>query len=489
MFLVDRVILVAALLLLLALISSSLSWRIGLPSLVLFLGVGMLAGSEGVLGIEFEDYPLSHAAGTVALALILFDGGLRTPLTTLRAAWKPALVLATLGVVLTAGLTGLAATWVLGIPLLEGLLLGSIVGSTDAAAVFAVLGSKGVHLRQGLRATLEVESGSNDPMAVFLTLGLIQVLQGDRTLGPGLLSLFALQMSIGLVAGLVVGKLALWGVGRFGLATAGLYPVGTTAAALLAYGCAAVLGGSGFLSVYVAGIVLGSGSLPLRAGVLRFHESTAWLAQMAMFVLLGLLVFPSRLAGVAGQGLLVAAALTLVARPLTVALLLLPFRFPLREVAFVSWVGLKGAVPIVLATYPLLLGVTDGTLMFDVVFFVVIVSALTQGWSVPPLARWLGLQEPPTHEPAVALEISSMSAVPDGELVDYAVGEGNPAAHRFIRDLVLPQEAVVAMIARGERVVPPRGSTQLLPGDHVYVVLRTPVRREVDAVFGLRAEG
>lgn len=484
MFEIDRALLTGALLLLAAVVSSALTWRLGVPVLLVFLGLGMLAGSEGLLGIPLEDYDASHALGTLALALILFDGGLRTSWRTVRTAAGPALVLATLGVLVTALVTGVAAAWVLDVPVLEGLLLGSIVGSTDAAAVFAVLRARGVNLSRRLADTLELESGSNDPMAVFLVVGLLEVLLGRRELGPGLAGLFVVQMSVGLAVGLLVGRLTLRGVASLSLAGEGLYPVATTAAGLLAYSLAAVLGGSGFLAVYVAGIVIGNGALPLRSSVLRFHDATAWLAQIAMFLLLGLLSFPSRLQQVAGQGLAIAAVLTLVARPLAVALFLAPFSFSPREVAFVSWVGLKGAVPIVLAMFPLILGLPDSKVMFDVVFFVVIVSALTQGWSLPFVARWLGLQRPPRPEPGVALELVSLGSLQGAEVVEYAITPASPLVQRFVRELDFPQEAVVAMIARGQQVIPPRGSTQLLPGDHIYVVLQPSVRERVDRTFG-----
>ncbi len=484
MFEIDRALLTGALLLLIAVGASAFSWRLGVPVLVVFLLLGMLAGSEGLLGIPFEDYVASHALGTIALALILFDGGLRTSWRAVRRTAAPALTLATAGVLITAVITGLAAAWLLDLPLLEGMLLGSIVGSTDAAAVFSVLRAKGVNLRPRLATTLELESGSNDPMAVFLTVGLLEVLLGRRELGPGLVGLFLLQMPLGLVVGLTVGRLTLVAVRRLALAGEGLYPVATAAAGLLAYSLAAVSGGSGFLAVYVAGIVIGNGPLPLRSSVLRFHDATAWLAQIAMFVLLGLLSFPSRLREVALAGLAVAAVLTFVARPVAVGLLLLPFRFSPREVLFVSWVGLKGAVPIVLAMFPLLMGVPDGGVMFDVVFFVVILSALTQGWSLPWLARKLRLQAPPRPEPAVTLELASIGAMHGAELVDYPVTPETPFANHLVRELGFPQEAVVAMVARGQQVIPPRGSTRVLPGDHVFVVLQPSARAQVDRTFG-----
>lgn len=482
MFLVDRLILIGAILLLIGIVSSKASSRVGLPVLVLFLFVGMLAGSEGLGGIEFESYTLAHGVGTLALAIILFDGGLRTPMSAIRTAWKPSLALATVGVLLTASITGIAAAFILGIPPLYGMLLGSIVGSTDAAAVFSVLRSQGLHLRERLAATLEIESGSNDPMAIFLTVGLIQVLLGRTSLGPGLLGLFVLQMGVGTVVGLVVGRAAVAAINRINLGAAGLYPVLTSAFGLLAFGLAASLGGSGILAVYLAGIVIGNSRVVFQRGTFLFHDGIAWVSQIIMFVVLGLLSFPSALLGVAWQGLGVALVLILVARPLAVVLTLLPFRFARREIALLSWGGLKGAVPIILALYPLLLGVPNGDLLFNVVFFVVLLSAVTQGWTLPLAARRLGLQERAAPEAPVTLEITSLRDV-DGDIVEYSVGTDSRAAGRRVNQLALPDGAVVAMVAREQSIIPPRGSTQILPGDHVFLVLRPETRPLVDRIF------
>ncbi|MFS8637465.1 MAG: potassium/proton antiporter [Gemmatimonadota bacterium] len=482
MFAVDRIILIVAILILVGIASSKFSARLGLPVLVLFLGVGMLAGSEGVGGIEFENYRLAHGIGSVALAIILFDGGLRTTLEAFRKVLAPSVLLATVGVFITAGITGLAASWITGVPLLLGLLLGSIVGSTDAAAVFAVLRSKGLNLRERLSALLEVESASNDPMAIFLTVGLLQVLLGEIELGPSLIKLFVMQMSVGAIVGVAIGFAAVWAINRVNLDAAGLYPVLVTAAGLLSYGIAANLGGSGFLAVYLAGIVIGNSRVVFKTGILRFHDGAAWLSQIAMFVLLGLLAFPSRLLAVAHEGLLVAAALIFVARPVAVGVILPWFRFSFNEFLLVSWVGLKGAVPVVLATFPLLLGLEGGETIFDMVFFVVLVSAVLQGWTLPPAARLLGLQVPPKPEAPVSLEITSLKDV-EGDIVEYTVTADSLAVGQPIRDLALPEEAVVAMVVRGQRIIPPRGSTRLEAGDHVFLVLQQRVRPLVDLVF------
>lgn len=487
MFLIDTLILVTGVLLLLGIASSKLSNRLGVPVLVLFLILGMLAGSEGIGGIDFEDYRLAHGIGTLALAVILFDGGLSTSLPAIRMAWKPSVLLATWGVLVTAVITGLAASWILDISLLEGMLLGSIVGSTDASAVFSVLRSGGIGLPKRIASVLEVESASNDPMAIFMTVGCIEVLLGNVPLGPGLLGLFASQMLIGCVCGAIGGYAAGWVVNRIELDASGLYPVLITSFCLLTYGLAADLGGSGFLAVYLAGVIIGNRPLVFQRGIRLFHDAAAWLSQIVMFVVLGLLCFPSRLFDVAGKGVAIAAVLILIARPAAVLLSTLPFRFARNELIFLSWVGLKGAVPITLATFPLMLGTAENPLqaplLFDVIFFIVVVSAVIQGSSLTPMARWLGLERPRDPEPPVSLEISSLRHV-QGEVVDYAVGEDSRAAGRMVKELALPDGAVIALIARGQQIVPPQGSTRIHAGDHVILVLRPGIQPLVNQIFG-----
>lgn len=479
--------LLVGLLLALGVASSRVSARLGVPVLVLFLGVGMLAGSEGLGRVPFEDYALANAVGTVALALILFDGGLRTGLSSVRASWRPALALSTVGVAVTAGLVGLAAAWALGLPLLHGLLLGGIVGSTDAAAVFSVLRSSGLKLPERLGATLEVESGSNDPMALFLTVGLTGLAAGSAESAAALGALFALQFGVGGAVGVAVGRAASWAVGRAGLDAPGLYPVLAVAFGLVAFGGAAVLGGSGFLAVYVAGVVLGNGPLVFRRGTLLVLDAAAWLAQIALFVLLGLLSFPSRLLAVAPEGLLVAVVLVFIARPLAVWASVAPFGFRPREVAFLSWGGLKGAVPITLATFPLLAGVEGAALLFDVVFFVVVVSALAQGWSLPAAARRLGIGRPADPAPPVRVELHALRHL-DGDVVDYTVPPSARVAGQRLRDLALPDGSAITLVVRDGRVVVPRGATALVPGDHVFAAVRSDLRPLLDRLFDPDAE-
>lgn len=482
MFDIESLILLGGILTLLGILSSKISSRASVPVLVLFLGLGMLAGSEGIGGIEFEDYRLSHAVGTLALALILFDGGLRTPVSALRAAWRPAVLLATLGVAVTALITGLAAAWMVGLPLLHGLLLGAIVSSTDAAAVFAILRGQGVRLPPRLGSTLEVESGSNDPMAIFLTVGIISVILGERAPGLPLVLFFLQQMALGGLVGWATGWLGSRLMNRVHLDAAGLYPILAGTIGLLAFGLAELMGGNGFLAIYLSGIVMGNAPLVFRRGILLFHDGAAWMAQIAMFVLLGLLSFPSALLAVAPQGLALAGVLTFVARPAMVFTLLAPFGFRLRERVLLSWAGLKGAVPIILAIYPLLAGVENGRLLFDLVFFTVLVSALSQGWSLPLVAARLGLQRPAEPAPPVSLDITSLQHV-DADIVEYTVTGESRAAGMRVADLPFPDGALVAMVAREQRTVPPGGATVLLPGDFVFVIMNRDLRPLVDRLF------
>lgn len=482
MFVVDKLILLAAVLILFGIVSSKLSARLGLPVLVLFLIVGMLAGEEGVGGIVFDNTEAAHALGSLALALILFDGGLQTPFSAIRQVWKPASALATVGVLVTALITGLAAAYILDRPLLEGLLIGAIVGSTDAAAVFALLRNAGVHLNKRLKATLEIESASNDPMAIFLTIGLLEILVNDIEPGSGLLTLFISQMGIGALVGLGVGWLSVKFINRIRLGVAGLYPVMVTTCGLLAFGVAANMGGSGFLAIFIAGVVIGNSRFAFQRDSFLFNDGLAWLSQITMFVMLGLLVHPSMLLDVWLEGLAIAVVLILIARPLAVAPILAPFGFNKREITLVSWVGLRGSVPIILAIFPLTFGLPGAALIFNVVFFVVLISAIVQGSTLPLAARKLGLTEPPPPTPPATLAITSLDDV-DADIVEYRLNADSRAAGRRVSQLAMPEGTVVAMITRNKTIIPPRGSTRLSDHDHLFVVLRPESRPFVDSVF------
>jgi cell volume regulation protein A len=471
------------LLLAVSVVFSRASQRIGVPIALIFLGVGMLAGSEGIGGIPFDDYQFAFRMGSLALALILFDGGLNTPLDMVRRSWAPAGVLATAGVALTAGLVAVPAhLWGLGWP--QALLLGAVVSSTDAAAVFAVLRGSGLQLKRRVGVTLEVESGINDPVAVILTTTLTANL-----LRPG--ELTGLAVGFEIVVQLVMGAVVGAGVGyggrdllrRLQLPTGGLYPAMTLALALLAYGVATLVHGSGFLSVYLAGLILGNGPLPYRAGLLRVHDALAWLSQIGMFLLLGLLVFPSELPEVAPLGLGLALLLAVVIRPLAVALCLIPFRYPREETLFIGWVGLRGAVPIVLATFPVLAGAPGGDRIFHLVFFIVVMNAIIPGATVAWVTRRLGLQSSVPPAPQAVLAIESRLPL-KGELMSFYIDEALVVTGVSLAELDFPEGASVALIVRGDRLVPPKGSTTLRPGDHVYVIAQQEDRGLIQLIFG-----
>jgi cell volume regulation protein A len=477
---------VGAVLLASSVVASRTSGRLGVPFLLVFLLVGMAAGSEGVGGIPFEDYHLTFRVGTVALVLILFDGGLNTSVASVRRVFAPATLLATAGVAGTAALTALGAR-ALGSAWPEAFLLGSIVSSTDAAAVFSVLRSGGTRLQPRVAQLLELESGVNDPMAVILTLAVTGALASGEGASWRLLLDAVLQLGVGTAGGLAVGYLGRWLLARVRPAASGLYPVLTLAIAFFAFGAPTLLGGSGFVAVYVAAVILGDGHLPYVAGLRRVHDAMAWFSQVAMFLLLGLLAFPSRVAAVAVPGLFVGVFLALVARPVVVALCLAPFRLPAREVLFISWVGLRGAVPIMLATFPILAHLPVAHRVFDLVFFVVVVSALVQGTSIRWLARRMKLEAPGPPPPRAVLEILSRQRLA-GEVLSYYVEPASAVAGCRIADLPVPQGSSVMLVVRGRDLVTARGQTVLQPGDHVYVFAPPEEQPFVQLLFGRQEE-
>ena len=386
--------------LLLAILGSKAATKTGVPVLLLFLLLGMLAGSDGIGGIQFDNPWLAQSVGVVALAFILFSGGLDTPWQGVRPVLKEGLALSTLGVTLTALCVGWFAATFLGFTLAEGVLLGAIIASTDAAAVFSVLNSKSVRLTGRLKELLELESGSNDPMAVFLTVGMLQLIANPGQSPLTLIPMFILQMGLGALIGFGVGRGAVWLINRLRLEYDGLYPVLSFALVLVTYGATALVGGNGFLAVYLAGLVMAQQEFVHKRSLVQFHDGLAWLMQIIMFVTLGLQVFPSRLPDVALAGLYVAIFLILVARPLSVFLALAPTRLGLREKVFVSWVGLRGAAPIVLATFPLLAGVAKADTIFHLVFFIVLTSVLLQGTLIIPAAKWLKVYDSSPARPS-----------------------------------------------------------------------------------------
>ncbi len=391
----DEGLLISSVLLLLSILAWKVSNRLGIPALLLFLAIGMLAGSDGPGGIYFDNAFVAQSVGVVALAFILFAGGLDTQWKTVRPALGAALVLSTLGVLLTAVVVAIFALFILHFSFLDGLLLGAIISATDAAAVFSVLGARSLKLSGKLLPLLELESGMNDPMAVFLTIGLTSLLTNPQESVFTVIVLFVQQMGVGAICGLLLGCGVILLISRLKLDEEGLYPVLTIALVLFTYGLTATLGGSGFLAVYLVGLLLGNSSVQRVDRLTRFHDGLAWLMQIGMFLVLGLLIFPSRLPAVIVSGLLITGVAVFIARPVSVLIVLLPVKMSLREKLFVSWVGLRGAVPIVLATFPLLADLHNASFLFDLVFFVVFASVLLQGTSVPLVAKWLGVVMPP----------------------------------------------------------------------------------------------
>ena len=448
----------------------------------------MLVGEDGPGGVQFGDFDTAFLIASLGLAIILFDGGLRTELSALRISWAPAATLATAGVVVTAAITGAAACFALGIGGIEGLLVGSLVASTDAAAVFLLLHQRGVELRRRLGATLEVESGMNDPMAVFLTIALVELMaSGDQQPGWLVLREFAMQGVFGAAIGLGGGFALAWVVNRVDLA-GGLYPVFAVAAALLVYGGADIVGGSGFLAVYLAGIVAGNRRMRANQLIRRFHDGIAWLAQIAMFLMLGLLVTPSELPGQLMSGAIVAFTLIFVARPLAVFLCLTPFRFPREEQVFIAWVGLRGAVPLYLAIIPVLHGAENAMAYFNVAFVVVLASLVLQGWTVPWMARRFGVEVPPGPQAAGRLDIDFTKEF-DRDLIGYRVAPASPAAHRAFPDLPLPKRVRTVAVVR-DGVLVDRASLERLRGGD-YILLMTPPDQTVrlDRLFMPPAAG
>jgi cell volume regulation protein A len=474
-------LLVAGVLLAASALLSRIAGRTGVPVVLVFLVVGMLAGSEGLGRIAFEDYRLAFRFGTVALAVILFDGGLNTSWVSFRRAFGPGASLATVGVLLTAALVGVAAHS-LGLPWSEAFLLGAVVSSTDAATVFSLLRASGINLRRRLGSTLEVESGLNDPLAVILTLALTGAVASHRVPGWDLALQVLVQIVVGAVLGILVGRGGGALLRRTPLMAAGLYPVVTLAFAMVAFGAATLAHGSGFLSVYVAGLMLGNGRLPHRTGVLRSHDFIAWASQVAMFLMLGLLVFPSNLAAVAWSGLAIGVFLALIARPIAVVLSLLPFRFWPNEVVFLSWVGLRGAVPIVLATVPVLAGLEHGVQVFSITFFVVVTGVLLQGSTVGALARRLRL-ETRAPSPPPTVEIHGTGPL-EAELLSFTIAEPLAVAGVALADVPLPPGVDVVFVIRDRSVIPARPELVLLPGDSVHVTTPESERQDVRLLFG-----
>lgn len=478
---INTLFLLGGLLITLSILGSRLSSKFGLPLLIIFLVLGMLAGEEGILGIEFDDYSMAFFIGHLALAMILLDGGLRTRLKTFRVGFKPALSLATLGVLLTSGSVGLLAMWVFDLSLFEGLLIGAIVGSTDAAAVFSMLSGRGINLNERVGATLEIESGTNDPMAIFLTIMLVEVLVGDIG-GPLDTVLFLVQqfgfgLIIGIGGGWLIARLLSW----LDLAP-GLYAMLALALGFSVFGLTGAVGGSGFLAIYLCGLMIGNRPGRHLNFILPVHDGLAWLSQIGLFLILGLLVNPSELIEYALPALVIALALIFVARPIAVILSVKPFfRFRWREIGFISWVGLRGAVPIVLAIFPVIGGVENASLYFNVAFVVVLLSLLIQGSSLSLMARWMRVEIPvgitPNHRGALGILPEN-----DYELFVYRI-ENEQLDGQPIRLIRFPSGTLISALFRNHVMLHPKGSTELKLNDTICVISRNDDLDALNQIF------
>lgn len=469
---IEIILLITAALLLLSVAASKISDRFGIPVLVLFLTIGMLAGSEGIGKIYFDDPRLTQTLGTIALAFILFSGGFETDKRDIKSVFLSGLSLSTLGVLLTALSVGLFTTFVLKFSLLEGLLLGSIVSSTDAAAVFNVLRSKNVGLRGKLQPLLEFESGSNDPMAVFLTVGIIGLLK-NPTLSPlHLIPNFLMDMGIGAAAAFALSRAAIFIINRLKLTHEGLYPALIISLVLFIYAATTAMHGNGFLAVYISGILIGNANLIHKKTIKNFCDGIAWLMQIIMFLTLGLLVFPSKIIPVIGAGLLVSGFLIFFARPLSVFISLYLAKMPIREKTLIAWVGLRGAVPIILATFPLLANLPKAEMIFNIVFFIVLTSVLLQGTTLSMVAKFLNVNVPLKNKRVYPIEFEHSSEI-NANLEDLIVPYNSKVAGKPLFELSIPRGCLIALICRDEKYFIPNGSTLLNEGDVLLVIANT----------------
>lgn len=481
-----ELILIAGVLLAAGIVGALLADKVRIPGLLIFLALGMLAGSEGIGGIDFEDAELARTLGTIALVLILFEGGISSGWREIRPVLGTAASLATVGTLVTALITGFAAKLIFDLTLLEGMIIGAAAAATDSAAIFAVL--RHSKLEKRLARSLEGESGMNDPVALLLMIGFIEWIQEPGYGLADMAGLLALKIGLGIAIGLALGWVAVRILDRVQLPTDGIYPVATIAIAALAYGLAEVAHGSGLLAVYLTALALGSASIPAKRTVVAFHEGLGWVSQMALFILLGLLIFPSQLDQIALQGIALSAVLILLARPVATFLATALAPFNARERLMLGWAGLRGATPIWLATFPVVAGVRSGEEEFAIVFFVVVGSTLVQGASFEPLARRLGLT---TDEPALPRRLLESGRIRrmGGDVIAYRLPPGAAAAGHPVRELDLPREALVNVIVRGGDAIPPRGSTELREGDELHILIRSEMRPEVEALTERWAKG
>ncbi|WP_429370179.1 potassium/proton antiporter [Paenibacillus sp. DS2015] len=474
--LVNSLTLLVAGLLLVGVLTTKFSSRFGMPALVLFIVVGMVLSRF----IYYDNAFLTQIVGIFALIVILFDGGMQTKFEDIKPVIGSALSLATIGVLVTTFIVGVCARYILGVDWVEGFLFGAIVGSTDAAAVFTVLGGK--NIRKRITTTLEAESGSNDPMAVFLTISLIEWIQKpDHSIVSMILS-FLWEMGIGLILGILIGRLAVYMINQINFDSSGLYPVMALSFAVLSYGATSLLQGSGLLAVYVTAIVMGNSDLTYGRSIMHFNQGFAWMMQIMMFVLLGLLVFPQQLPGIIWKSLMLSFILMVVARPMGVYLSTLFTKYSFKEKLLISWAGLRGAVPIVLATYPLMAQLEHGHLFFNVVFFVVLTSAIIQGATISPLAERLGLAGEVKPSNPSLLELTALGKT-KSEINHIEVNSSMAIAGKEIIELDLPDDILFTALIRNEQIITPRGNTTIEAGDTLYILSPKAKRKQLKTIL------
>ena len=481
---INLAILVGGFLFVISIIATLISARLGAPMLLVFLVIGMLAGEEGIVGIQFDNPQVAFLIGSIALVIILFDGGMRTHPERFRVALAPASMLATVGVVLTCAIVGVSAAYLLDMTLLQGLLLGAILSSTDAAAVFSIFQSQGLRIKERVASTLEIESGSNDPMAVMLTLTLVGVLAEGHALSWDVGRTFLQQAVVGGVMGYGAGRVFVFLCRKLPLNFA-FFPLLAVASCIFIYAMTNMFGGSGFLAVYLMGYLVGNARLPQIIHILRMHDGLAWISQISMFLMLGLLVVPSNLMNHLLSALILAAILIFVARPIAVLFSLIPFRFPVRDQLFISWVGLRGAVPIILALFPWLAGMPDEHLYFDVAFVVVIVSLVVQGWSIVPVARWLKLEVPAELAPDNAMPLD---AIPSNDVLSFKVTDSSPVLTLGWQDFQFKQPIqFLGVIRDGEWILPDKKPV-FHAGDTLMVLAKLKHIQKISEVLANDAE-
>lgn len=466
----ENILLLGSILLFVSIIASKTSFKLGIPTLILFLVVGMIAGSDGIGGIYFDNPKMAQFLGVVALNFILFSGGIETKWESVKPIVWQGVSLSTLGVLVTALSVGLFSSYLLGCSLAEGMLLGAIVSSTDAAAVFSILRSRSIGLKGNLRPTLEFESGSNDPMAYFLTIGFIYLITDPNASVVSLIPKFFIGMTLGGLCGYAFGKAMIWIVNQIKLDIDGLYPVLILSMVFFTFSFTDFIGGNGFLAVYIAAIILGNSNFLHKKSLIKFYDGQAWLMQIVMFVTLGLLVYPSEIVPVIGPGILIALFLIFIGRPLAVMIALSFFvNLNIRKKIFISWVGLRGAVPIVFATYPLLAGVQSASTIFNLVFFISVSSILLQGTMLPIVARWLHVSVPESIKRKFPLDIELQDNF-NSELVELDIPATSMAVGKAVMQLGLPKTALIVLIHRDKKYITASGDTEIMPYDHLLIM-------------------